>query len=76
MNAFWQLGSVTVPLVVGIVYSATGSFLAAFATLAVGPLIGAVIAFFIQEPATAGPLQRSPQPPDREPDPPNRQRPV
>jgi nitrate/nitrite transporter NarK len=54
VNAFWQLGSVTVPLVVGIVYSATGSFLAAFGTLAAGPLIGAVIAFFIHEPAIAG----------------------
>lgn len=60
VNAFWQLGSVTVPLVVGIVYSATGSFLAAFATLAIGPLIGAVIATFIQEPTTAGPPTEKP----------------
>lgn len=51
VNAFWQLGSVTVPLVIGIVYAATGSFLAAFAALAAGPLIGAVIAYFIREPA-------------------------
>jgi nitrate/nitrite transporter NarK len=51
VNAFWQLGSVTVPLVIGIVYAATGSFLAAFAALAAGPLIGAVIAYFIKEPA-------------------------
>jgi nitrate/nitrite transporter NarK len=51
VNAFWQLGSVTVPTVIGLVYAATsGSFVAAFATLAAGPIIGAVIAFFIREP--------------------------
>ena len=50
VNAFWQLGSVTVPTVIGIVYAANGSFSMAFATLAAGPIIGAVIAFFIREP--------------------------
>jgi sugar phosphate permease len=50
VNAFWQLGSVTVPTVIGLVYAANGSFSLAFATLAAGPIIGAVIAFFIREP--------------------------
>ena len=50
VNAFWQLGSVTVPTVIGLVYAANGSFVLAFATLAAGPIIGAVIAFFIREP--------------------------
>ena len=50
VNAFWQLGSVTVPVVIGIVYAATGSFVAAFAALAAGPLVGAIIAMFIREP--------------------------
>jgi sugar phosphate permease len=51
VNAFWQLGSVTVPTVIGLVYAGTsGSFVAAFATLAAGPIIGALIAFFIREP--------------------------
>lgn len=42
MNAFWQTGSVIVPLVVGATFQATGSFLAAFAVLALGPAIGCV----------------------------------
>ena len=40
-NAFWQLGSVIVPVVVGVVYQATHSFNAAFITLALGPFLGA-----------------------------------
>ena len=40
-NAFWQLGSVIVPAVVGMVFQATQSFNAAFMTLAAGPLLGA-----------------------------------
>ncbi|MEV0385030.1 MFS transporter [Nonomuraea sp. NPDC050643] len=51
-NALAQLGSVTVPVVVGAVYQATGSFSAAFATLAVGPLAGAVALSFVREPET------------------------
>lgn len=60
MNAVAQLGSVTVPVVVGAVYQATGSFPAAFATLAVGPLAGAAALSFVRE---AGPSarRRSPQ---------------
>ncbi|WP_033293855.1 MFS transporter [Amycolatopsis jejuensis] len=42
VNAFWQLGSVIVPAVVGPVFHATGSFYAAFATLAAGPILGAL----------------------------------
>ncbi|MEB8338318.1 MFS transporter [Streptomyces endophyticus] len=38
-NAVWQLGSVLVPLAVGAVFSATGSFNAAFVTLAAGPVL-------------------------------------
>jgi len=44
VNAFWQLGSVLVPAVIGPIFVATGSFTAAFATLAAGPLLGAVVA--------------------------------
>lgn len=39
-NAVWQLGSVIVPVVVGAVFDATGSFYAAFITLALGPVFG------------------------------------
>ena len=46
-NAFWQIGSVIVPLVVGAVFGATDSFHAAFATLAIGPGLGAVIMAFV-----------------------------
>ena len=42
-NAVWQLGSVIVPIVIGLVFSVTGSFAAAFLTLAAGPLIAALL---------------------------------
>jgi MFS family permease len=48
-NAFWGLGNVIVPTVVGLVYQATGSFASAFVTLAAGPLFGAVCMVFIRE---------------------------
>ncbi|MFC5823475.1 MFS transporter [Nonomuraea insulae] len=60
MNAVAQLGSVTVPVVVGAVYQATGSFPAAFATLAVGPLAGAAALSFVREAGTSA-RRRSPQ---------------
>ena len=41
INAFWQLGSVIVPSVVGLVFASTESFQAAFLVLAAGPLLGA-----------------------------------
>lgn len=48
-NATWQLGSVIVPVVVGAVFASTGSFFAAFATLAVGPLIGVLLMIPVRE---------------------------
>src|SRR5258708_19000063 len=38
-NALWQLGSVIVPVAVGAVYQWSHSFLAAFITLSLGPLV-------------------------------------
>jgi sugar phosphate permease len=49
LAGFWQLGSVIVPLVVGVVFQATGSFMVAFATLAAGPALGVVCMLFVQE---------------------------
>jgi sugar phosphate permease len=48
-NAFWQLGNLAVPLVVGLVFQMTGSFIAAFATLACGPLLGTTALLAVQE---------------------------
>jgi len=48
-NAFWQLGSVTVPLAVGAVFQQTHSFFAAFVTLALGPLFGVIMMFAVRE---------------------------
>jgi len=47
--AFWQLGSVIVPVAVGVVFQATNSFDVAFATLAAGPLLGALCMVFVRE---------------------------
>jgi sugar phosphate permease len=49
-NAIWQMGSIIVPVVVGVVFHWTGSFQAAFAALAAGPLFGAVCMTFVREP--------------------------
>lgn len=49
INALWQLGSVIVPSVVGVVFAATGSFAAAFAVLAAGPLIGTLCMLAVHE---------------------------
>jgi sugar phosphate permease len=46
---FWQLGSVIVPLVVGFIFQATGSFIAAMAALAAGPALGVVFMLFVRE---------------------------
>lgn len=63
-NAFWQIASTLVPLAIGAVFSATGSFLAAFAALAIGPLLGAIVLYFVNEDGgsstVAGP---APEPP-------------
>ncbi|MFD9664966.1 nitrate/nitrite transporter [Rhodococcus sp. NPDC059968] len=49
-NAFWNIGSVLVPITVGAVFAASGkSFLAAFATLAAGPLVAVVALCFVNE---------------------------
>ncbi|MFI5610254.1 nitrate/nitrite transporter [Amycolatopsis sp. NPDC051903] len=48
-NAIWQLGTTIVPVVVGAVFASTGSFLAAFATLAAGPLAATVLMFGVRE---------------------------
>jgi nitrate/nitrite transporter NarK len=49
-NALWQLGSVLVPVAVGAVFAATNNnFMAALGTLAVGPLIGLVARYFVNE---------------------------
>jgi sugar phosphate permease len=49
LAGFWQLGSVIVPLVVGVVFQATGSFMVALTTLAAGPALGVVCMLFVQE---------------------------
>jgi sugar phosphate permease len=47
--ALWQLGSVIVPVVIGLVYQRTSSFHMAFVTLAAGPLLGAMCMVFVRE---------------------------
>ena len=46
-NAVWQIGSAAAPLVIGQVYSRSGSFSLSLAALAVGPLAAALILFFV-----------------------------
>ncbi|WP_218002930.1 MFS transporter [Paraburkholderia ferrariae] len=48
-NAFWQLGNLAVPLAVGAVYGASHSFVAAFVTLAAGPLAGTCLMLLVRE---------------------------
>lgn len=48
-NAFWQLGNLAVPLAVGAVYGASHSFVAAFVTLAAGPLAGTCLMLLFRE---------------------------
>ena len=49
LGGIWQLGSVTVPLVVGVVFQSTGSFEAAMATLAAGPAVAVICMCFVRE---------------------------
>lgn len=49
VNAVWQLGSVAVPTVVGIVFATTGSVYSAFVTLAIGPVVGLLVTLLINE---------------------------
>ena len=51
-NAFWGLGNVIVPSVLGLVFAQTGSFVLACLTLSLGPLLGAICMVFVRE--TAG----------------------
>jgi sugar phosphate permease len=46
-NAVWQLGSAAAPLVIGQVYSRSGSFSLSLVALAVGPLAAAVTLLFV-----------------------------
>jgi sugar phosphate permease len=48
-NALWQLGSIIVPVVVGIVFQQTNSFYMAFVALAAGPLVATVAMFWVRE---------------------------
>ncbi len=56
LAGFWQLGSVIVPVVVGIVFQSSGSFLAAFAALAAGPALAAIGILFVREGRSVVPL--------------------
>jgi len=56
VNAFWQLGSVLVPAVIGPVFATSHSFALAFAALAAGPLLGAVVGLFVRERRAERPL--------------------
>jgi sugar phosphate permease len=53
VNAFWQLGSTIVPVVLGVVFQASHSFFLAFATLACGPLLGMLVMFGVRENGSA-----------------------
>ncbi|MET8805893.1 MFS transporter [Streptomyces sp. NPDC004546] len=53
-NSIWQLGSVLVPLAVGAVFSATGSFDAACLTLAAGPLLAVLVMLPVRDSARHG----------------------
>lgn len=55
---FWQLGSVIVPIAVGLVFQGTGSFMAALLVLAAGPCLGAICMLFIREPSVGNPVRR------------------
>lgn len=48
-NATWQLGSVFAPMAVGAIFAASGSFQAAFYTLAGGPLVAILVLMFVRE---------------------------
>lgn len=48
-NAFWQLGSVTVPLAVGAAFQSTHSFFVAFVALSVGPALAVLAMLPVKE---------------------------
>ena len=50
VNALWQLGSTLVPLAVGAAFAVSGnSFIVALGALAIGPLIGAIAMYCVNE---------------------------
>lgn len=49
VNTVWQLGSLLSPLAVGAVIDATNNYFYAFATLGVGPLLGAAFIMLVRE---------------------------
>jgi sugar phosphate permease len=49
VNTIWQLGSMLSPLVVGNVLQSTHSYLNAFATLAAGPIVAALLVLLVRE---------------------------
>ncbi|ASR35991.1 MFS transporter [Prauserella marina] len=53
-NAFWQLGSTVVPVVLGAVFQASDSFFVAFATLAAGPLVAILFLLGVRESKASG----------------------
>ncbi|WP_343077624.1 MFS transporter [Pseudomonas sp.] len=49
-NAFWQLGSAIVPIAVGAAFTVSGqSFVIALCTLALGPALGIIAMYFVDE---------------------------
>ena len=51
MNAFTQTSTIIAPVVVGYVFQTTHSFLGAFFTLALGPLVSTMAILMVREPA-------------------------
>jgi sugar phosphate permease len=57
-NAFWGLGNVIVPTLVGLVFQATRSFELAFVVLALGPAFSAACMVLVPERSADRPLER------------------
>ncbi|GAA4703572.1 MFS transporter [Brevibacillus fulvus] len=53
VNTIWQLGSLISPIAVGAVLDATGSYFYAFLTLAIGPILAALLILLVHEKAAA-----------------------
>lgn len=51
VNTIWQLGSLISPLAVGAVLDATNSYFMAFLTLAIGPILAALVILLVNEKA-------------------------
>lgn len=49
INAFWQLGSLISPIIVGSVIDNTHNFFYVFLTLGAGPIIGSIIILFVNK---------------------------